>query len=94
MTESAKQLSARAAILAGLPFVYFVLYPEDLESVTAPLEQFSKLLRTLLEITQGISPWLYGLGGVAALCYVAHRIAARIWAEQPFQPSAAPQHQP
>ena len=39
-------------VFGALIFAYFVLYPEDVKAVTAPIA-------ALLELSQSPSPWLY-----------------------------------
>jgi hypothetical protein len=38
--------------LGALAFVYFVMFPEDLKAITAPIA-------VVLELSQSPSPWLY-----------------------------------
>ena len=57
----------RIGLLAALAFVYFVVFPEDLVAVTAPVER-------LLSLSSAISPWLYLLLGFAVLAWTIGRI--------------------
>ena len=55
----------RCWIIAGLVLVWFLVFPEDMESLVAPF-------RTLLSLTTAISPWLYVLASVALACWTVH----------------------
>jgi hypothetical protein len=61
---------ARWTLLAVLVFVYFVLYPQDLSALLTPLER-------VLAVSTAVSPWLYGVIGIAILCWTLVRIWGR-----------------
>lgn len=54
--------SRTCRILAGAVIAWFVFYPEDVDSLLAPL-------RSVLSLSQSISPWLYGLAAAALVCW-------------------------
>lgn len=45
------------AVLAATGFAYFVLFPEDLPAVVMPIT-------AILNLTNAVSPWLYGVAAV------------------------------
>jgi hypothetical protein len=47
-------------------FVWFVMFPEDLTALVSPV-------RTVLDLTRAVSPWLYGLAAVALVCWTFGR---------------------
>jgi hypothetical protein len=53
-------------------FAYFVFYPQDLAAVVNPLER-------LLRISSAVSPWLYGVVGVAMIAWTI----VRVWGNRP-----------
>jgi hypothetical protein len=53
--------SPRCWIITAVVLVYFVMFPEDLERVLAPV-------RVVLSLTRSVSPWAYGLLAVIAIC--------------------------
>ena len=63
-------------ILAALAVVYFILYPSDFAAILDPLDLVINLIGKILGLTMAISPWLYGVAGVAMLGWTA----VRIWA--------------
>jgi len=56
-------------------FTYFVLFPEDVSNLTAPITELTVLATTVLNLSYAISPWLYGLLAVAILA----RAMTQIW---------------
>jgi hypothetical protein len=63
-----------AAVLA-----YFIIYPHDLAVMLDPLEPLSKAVATVLSVSQAVSPWLYGLLAVLAICWTL----TRVWGRRP-----------
>lgn len=61
----------RIAILGGAAFAYFVVFPEDVHAVTAPLGNLLEFVGRILELTGSISPWLYGVVAVGLVCWTA-----------------------
>jgi hypothetical protein len=64
-------------IVAGVVLAYFVIFPDDLTAVVAPI-------REILSLTNAISPWLYVVlaSGVIAWALVrcfgrSHDVTAR-----------------
>jgi hypothetical protein len=68
--------TALACALIALAVIYFVVYPEDLTALTAPVEQ-------ILSLSYAISPWLYLLLGI---CILARTITS-IWGRQQQGPA-------
>ena len=60
----------RLSLVVSLAVAYFVLFPQDLATLINPLEQ-------LLQLSQSVSPWLYGLLGVGLVCWTVDRIWGR-----------------
>jgi len=67
MIKSLDSFGSRLFIPAILLFVYFVSFPDDLGAVLAPIE-------LILELTDAVSPWLYGLGGFGFVAWTIVRI--------------------
>jgi hypothetical protein len=61
-------LLARLALLGVFVFTYFVVYPQDFAAVLAPLKE-------VLALSNAVSPWLYGVIGVAILAWTV----ADVW---------------
>lgn len=62
--------SPRCWILSGAALIYFILFPEDLERLLAPV-------RVVLKLTEAISPWAYALIAVAIVCLTIYRVWGR-----------------
>lgn len=64
-----KQLccSRRCWILTAAAVVYFTMFPADLEALLLPLQ-------TVFDLSNAVSPWLYGLAAVGFLCCTARTI--------------------
>ena len=81
-------LRSTACVLGFFAFVYFVIYPEDIEVLFTPLvflvEAFSVPVKIVLGLSESISPWLYGTAIAAMLCWTA----TRLW-QKPAQKAAA-----
>jgi hypothetical protein len=60
-------LAVRLALLGVLAFVYFVIFPQDVEALLAPMGQ-------ILALSSAISPWLYGVIGVAIISWTVIRV--------------------
>lgn len=73
------QTSRRRLVLVVLApvlaFTYFVMFPDDVESLVAPLARVVSFLETVLGVSESVSPWLYGtvMVGIAAWAVV------RVW---------------
>ena len=78
MTNSLCRLTPQALLWSGLVLVYFVLYPQDLSSLLAPVESLSAVAMRLLGITTSVSPWLYAFASVCVIAWTAVCIADRI----------------
>jgi hypothetical protein len=57
-----KACSRTCWILSAVAMAYFVLFPDDLEALIAPL-------RTLLSLSMSVSLGLYGVAAVALVCW-------------------------
>ena len=68
MATDFRKFTPPVTALGVLAYGYLVMYPEDLADMLAPAER-------LLAITSALSPWLYGLFGVA----LASRALTQIW---------------
>ena len=64
--------SARDVVLMliVLVFIYFVVFPDDVKKVTAPIA-------AVLELSQVVSPWLYMVAAVGLVAWVIVRIWGR-----------------
>ena len=81
MTNACCRLTPQALLWCGLVLVYFVIYPQDLFSLMAPVESLSAIAMRLLGITTSISPWLYGFASVCVIAWTAVCITDRIVAK-------------
>jgi hypothetical protein len=61
-------LVARLAVLGVFVFAYFVVYPQDFAAVLGPVQK-------VLALSNAVSPWLYGVIGVAILAWTV----AGVW---------------
>jgi len=71
MKIPSNNLLARLAILGVFVFAYFVVYPQDFAAVLAPVKE-------VLALSNAVSPWLYGVIGVAILAWTV----ARVWGDR------------
>lgn len=78
MKNSLCRLTPQALLWSGLILVYFVLYPQDLVALLAPVESLSAVAMRLLGITTSISPWLYAFASVCVVAWTAICITDRI----------------
>jgi uncharacterized membrane protein (DUF4010 family) len=64
--------SARDVVLMliVLVFIYFVVFPDDVKKVAAPIA-------AVLELSQVVSPWLYMVAAVGLVAWVIVRIWGR-----------------
>ena len=67
MNTRTRQQGTQVAALGVLAFVYFVIYPQDLSVLLGLVEK-------VLALSNGVSPWLYGVIAVAILSWTALRI--------------------
>lgn len=58
------------ATLGSLAFVYFVIYPDDVKAITAPVA-------AVLELSQTLSPWLYMVLAVSIVAWTVVRVWGR-----------------
>jgi hypothetical protein len=70
MSTANDRLLLRLTLVAVLVVVYFLEFPQDLVALISPLER-------VLQISQVISPWLYGLAAVVIVCWTVHRIGSK-----------------
>ena len=59
--------SRQCCVFGAVVVAYFVVYPNDVESVTAPLA-------TVLQLTNAISPLLYVFGGFGLVAWSVTKI--------------------
>jgi hypothetical protein len=59
-------------MLIVLVFIYFVVFPDDVEKVAAPIA-------AVLELSQVVSPWLYMVAAVGLVAWVI----VKIWGRKP-----------
>jgi hypothetical protein len=59
-------------VLIALAFIYFVVFPDDVKTVTAPIA-------AVLELSQVVSPWLYLVAAVALVAWVI----VKTWGTKP-----------
>ncbi len=67
MTTRSKHLAVRLALLGALAVAYFVIFPEDVDGVTAPVGK-------VLALSGAVSPGLYGVVGVGILSWTVIRV--------------------
>jgi hypothetical protein len=60
------------AILALAALVYLISYPEDAQSITTPI---ITTITTVLNLTNTVSPWFYGVVAVGIIA----KATVRIW---------------
>ena len=65
-----KCCSTRQLFLVVAVAIYFVIFPQDLAALLGPL-------RIPMEMSNILSPWAYGLIGVAFICWTLVRIWGR-----------------
>jgi hypothetical protein len=59
-------------MLIALAFTYFVVFPDDVKTVTAPIA-------VVLELSQVVSPWLYMVAAVGLVAWVI----VKVWGRKP-----------
>jgi hypothetical protein len=64
--------SISGLMLITLVFAYFVVFPNDVQTVTAPIA-------AVLELSQVVSPWLYMVAAVGLVAWVI----VKIWGWKP-----------
>ncbi len=57
-------------VLGALVFAYFVMYPEDVSAVIAPIA-------SVMQLSQTVSPWLYMVIGVGIVTWGIVRVWGR-----------------
>ena len=67
MITRPKEVVVRLALLAALVFAYFVIFPEDVDRLLAPVEK-------VLVLSGAVSPWLYAVIGVAIISWTVIRV--------------------
>ena len=70
-------VTVRWLIVLAAVLVYFVFYPEDLTVLLGPLEPLAKITAIVLSVSQAVSPWLYILLAVLAICWTLTRVWGR-----------------
>jgi hypothetical protein len=65
-----KDMTVRGVFLGTAAFIYFVIFPQDLDSVMSPVEN-------VLAVSAVVSPWLYGVIGLAIGAWVVIRVWGR-----------------
>jgi hypothetical protein len=78
----------RILIWCMLLLVYFILYPQDITALLAPVDALCAVAMRLLGITMSISPWLYMFASVCVIAWTALCIMDRMAAKSR---SATPQ---
>jgi hypothetical protein len=58
------------AVLGALVFIYFVMYPEDVKALTAPVA-------ALLDLSQSPAPWFYMVVAVGIVTWGVVRVWGR-----------------
>lgn len=61
-------LNSQTLVIAAGVVIWFVSFPDDLEAVVTPLRQLLALASEVLDLTNSISPYAYGLAAVALIC--------------------------
>jgi hypothetical protein len=64
----------RCLVFSFLALAYFVLFPEDLTALLAPLGPIVEFLRNALAISHAVSPWLYIVVAVAIAAWAVVRV--------------------
>ncbi len=73
------KINPRILIVFGaVVFVYFVIYPEDVRAIFAPIASVMPLLASVLGLSQTVSPWLYMVIAVG----IATWGIVRVWGRQ------------
>lgn len=78
MTRHITRIAPQTFLCSGLVLVYFVLYPQDLSALLAPVDEVASVLTRILGITTSVSPWLFVVASVCALCWTAIHITERV----------------
>lgn len=63
-------LDAQVLAITAVVVIWFVSFPEDLEAVITPVRQLLALVSEVLQLTNSISPFAYGLAAVAVISTV------------------------
>ena len=66
------------AVLGATAFVYFVMYPEDVTTVTAPITAVIAPMTSVIELSRSVSPWLYMLVAVGIVTWAV----VRVWGQR------------
>ena len=82
MTTSGKRITRQSAILAASAFAYFLVFPGDLNSVAATLEEYLKIVASFLELTSAVAPAVYAVGGTLVLGWVTNNVTRQILASR------------
>jgi hypothetical protein len=59
-------------MLMALAFTYFVVFPDDVKTATAPIA-------AVLELSQVVSPWFYMVAAVGSVAWVI----GKVWGRKP-----------
>lgn len=76
-------MRSRVWLALAAAITYFVIYPDDLSTVLRPLEAISKSAAAVLAVSQSVSPWLYGLAAVIAICWTLLRVCPTHFPKKP-----------
>ena len=82
ITAETKRLSLRGGLLVGLSLAYFIVFPEDLSTIVGLIEQLSKIVKVIVELTTAVAPGLYGVAAAVVLAVSAQRVTERILAHR------------
>ena len=67
MLTPSREVVLRAVLLGALAFIYFVVFPEDLDGLLNPVAK-------LLALSNLVSPWLYAVVGVVIVAWAVVRV--------------------
>ncbi len=81
MAKPTNRFSGRYVVLAVFAFAYFLIFPQDWSAILSLVER-------VLAISNGVSPWLYAVLGVALVCWTMIRIWGREAGEEAGQAGA------
>ena len=74
MTKSSSRFTRPRLVLGAALLSYFVIYPEDLQTLLAPVHPVLETVEAALNLAHAVSPWFYGLAASAILAWTVNRV--------------------
>ena len=77
MTKSSSRFTRPRLVLGAALLSYFLIYPEDLQTLLTPVYPLLETVEEALNLTRAVSPWFYGLAASAILAWAVNRVWGR-----------------